>query len=303
MNHLNRKTLKHSTVYSGLVLSSLVLAACVTDPTTPLGADAARNKLDALQSDPNLAPRARVEIREAEAAVLVAEEPLPESDLELGVHRVYMADQKISIAEAKANTRWAEDQRAQLSEQTESARLRARTLEAEKARADAISARDTANAAELSEAAATALATQQQEEYQRQIEALEAKVTERGVVLTLGDVLFATGSSDLQSGNNQNLDKLVSFLKRYPDQGVQVEGHTDNVGSAAFNLALSQRRADSVSSYLTQNDIEARRVTTRGIGMGQPVATNDTATGRQQNRRVEIIIDNPSQGLSAGRTN
>ena len=86
----------------------------------------------------------------------------------------------------------------------------------------------------------------------------------------------------------------MSFLNQYPERRVLIEGHTDNVGSADYNQGLSQRRADSVRYYLTQQGIASQRLSTDGIGMDRPVANNDTATGRQQNRRVEIIIENPS---------
>ena len=134
---------------------------------------------------------------------------------------------------------------------------------------------------------------QQSKDYQRQIEALEAEITDRGVVLTLGDVLFATGSSDLQKDANNSLNKLVSFLNQYPDRQVLIEGHTDDVGSVEFNRGLSERRAESVRGYLRQQGIASRRLATAGLGMERPVANNGTAAGRQQNRRVEIIIENP----------
>ena len=134
---------------------------------------------------------------------------------------------------------------------------------------------------------------QQSKDYQRQIEALEAEITDRGVVLTLGDVLFATGSSDLQKDANNSLNKLVSFLNQYPDRQVLIEGHTDDVGSVEFNRGLSERRAESVRGSLRQQGIASRRLATAGLGMERPVANNGTAAGRQQNRRVEIIIENP----------
>ncbi|ROQ20777.1 uncharacterized protein DUF4398 [Marinimicrobium koreense] len=292
MNKTTIQPLKFKSALAALVfltvlaIAALVLASCATAPDSPLGAAQARSKLTTLQNDPNLASRARIELREAEAAVRLAEQPLPASDAALGEHRVYMATQKVAIAQAKATTRYAEDQRAQLGEERSEARLESRTREVSRARDDAEQAR-------YSEAQGAAEATRQAEEYQRQIDALQAEVTDRGLVLTLGDVLFATGSADLQPGANSNLDKLVSFLNEYPERRVQVEGHTDSVGSAEYNQALSQRRADSVSRYLVQHGITSQRISATGIGMNQPVASNDNAMGRQQNRRVEIIIENP----------
>ena len=291
MNSLATQNVKRATQLTGAVLSLLLVASCATTPT-PQGAVQVRNKLTVLQNDPNLAPQARMEIREAEEAVRIAEQP--EDDEALSEHRIYIADRKLSIAEAKAITRYAEVQRAQLSEEREEARLMARTREVGQAREEADTAREATDAAQKLSAEAAAAAALQAAAFQREIEALQAKPTDRGLVLTLGDVLFASGSAEIQSGGNSNLNKLVNFLKQYPDRNVQIEGHTDNVGSAEYNLALSQRRADSVRRYLIQQGIDSRRLLATGVGMGRPVASNDTATGRQQNRRVEIIIENPS---------
>ena len=138
---------------------------------------------------------------------------------------------------------------------------------------------------------------------QQRIDALEAEATDRGLVLTLGNTLFATARSDLKPGGNTSLDKLVVFLNDYPDRNVTVEGHTDDVGSFESNQALSQRRADSVKSYLMQQGIQSRRLTASGMGETQPIADNLSESGRQQNRRVEIIIANPSSAIPAASTN
>lgn len=286
--------IKRGSQISGIVLSLLLVASCASSPVSPQGSAQARNDLTALQNDANLASQARVEIGEAEEAVSVAEEPLSEDDAALGEHRVFIANNKVAIAREKATTRFAEMERALLSEEREAARLQARTQEANQARLDAERARSEANAAELSKTQAATLAAQQAAEYQRQIDALEAKPTDRGLVLTLGDVLFATGSADLQGGASNNLNRLVSFLEQYPERKVQIEGHTDNVGSEALNRQLSRQRAESVSNYLTQQGIASHRISAMGLSMGSPIASNDTAAGRQQNRRVEIIINEPS---------
>jgi outer membrane protein OmpA-like peptidoglycan-associated protein len=126
---------------------------------------------------------------------------------------------------------------------------------------------------------------------------VEAAAKDRGLVLTLGDVLFATGRSDLRPGGNSTLDKLVVFLNEYPDRNVLIEGHTDDVGSLEMNQTLSQHRADAVKLYLTQHGIQSKRVVASGMGETQPIADNLSASGRQQNRRVEVIIKNPSTEL------
>jgi outer membrane protein OmpA-like peptidoglycan-associated protein len=123
---------------------------------------------------------------------------------------------------------------------------------------------------------------------------MNAKQTERGLVMTLGDLLFATGRSELRAGTVNNLDKLALFLKQHQDRDVLIEGHTDNVGSEEANLSLSQRRADSVMSYLQQQGVASIRLGSSGKGESSPVASNDSASGRQMNRRVEVIIRNTS---------
>jgi outer membrane protein OmpA-like peptidoglycan-associated protein len=136
-------------------------------------------------------------------------------------------------------------------------------------------------------------------ELQQQIQQLNAKETERGWVVTLGDVLFDTGRAELKEGSLSNLSKLSAFLNRYQDRKVQIEGHTDSIGSSGSNQGLSERRANSVRRYLENQGISADRLTTAGLGEDSPVTDNDTAASRQQNRRVEVIIANTASPNSA----
>lgn len=271
----------------------LLFAACATPLTAPQGADTARSELTELQSSPKLASLAPVELKEAETAVTAAE--VPRKDGPYAAHLVLIADHKVDIARARAQSRLYEDQRRALSEESERARLEARTREADRARADARYAREDAAAAR-DEADLAHLKTEtarlESADLQRQVEELNARETDRGLVVTLGDLLFETGRADLKGGATSNLDKLVVFLSEYPDRTVLIEGHTDNVGSDDFNLDLSDRRADAVRFYLAGRGVEAGRLSSAGLGEGSPIAGNNTATGRQQNRRVEIIISN-----------
>jgi len=265
-------------------VASVLLAACSAALTRPEGADDARSKLTRLQSDPQLASRAPVAIKEAELAVRAAEQP--QQDKEEGEHLVFMADRKVDIASALAQSRLSVDQREMLSEQSESARLDSRTREVDRARSDAASARMD-----------TAAAQMQTDALQAQIEELNAKATDRGLVVTLGDLLFATGKSELRGGAARNLSKLAAFLDENKDRSVMIEGYTDSVGSEDYNMGLSQRRADSVKAYLVNAGIASSRLLAAGKGEASPVAGNDTASGRQQNRRVEVIIANASSVL------
>jgi outer membrane protein OmpA-like peptidoglycan-associated protein len=297
---MNTKLHSHKPLIATAVAAAL-LAACASAPLKPAGSAEVRNKLTQLQSDTNLASRAPVAIKEAETAVRIAETPQP--DVALAAHNVLMADRKVDTAKAQAETRFAEDQRPALSAGRETARLDARTREADAAknqvaiaRAQSADAQLTADAARRdADIAQAATLTSQQEarELQQQIEQLQAKVTERGLVLTLGDVLFTSGKAELRSGTAGNLDKLTNFLNQYPARTVIIEGYTDSVGTSEYNEGLSQRRADAVKTYLVEQGVGAMRLTALGKGESDPVGENESAAGRQQNRRVEVIISNP----------
>jgi outer membrane protein OmpA-like peptidoglycan-associated protein len=273
MNTINPRGVMLSKTLIATSVAALLLAACAAAPVKPDGAADARSKLTQLQSDPSLAGRAPLAVKEADTAVQVAEQP--QADQELGAYRVYMADRKVEIARAQAETSLAEDQRTALSANRETSRLDARTREADAAHV------------------ATANSQQQAAELQRQIDVLQAKPTDRGLIVTLGDVLFDTGKASLKAGATSNLNKLVAFLNEYSDRTVLIEGYTDSVGSEDYNQGLSERRADSVKSYLAGQGIGSIRLSASGKGESDPVATNDSAAGRQQNRRVEVIISNP----------
>ncbi len=298
MNTLFRNHASYATILTVAAAVSFTLAGCATAPLAPDGSAEVRAKLNRLQADPSLANRAPVALQEAETAVRAAEEPLTK-DVALGTHRVYMADRKVEIAMAQAATSRAEDQRVKLGEERERSRLEARTREADKAHADADASRVAAASAATAAAGAAAESERKAADMQRQIDALQAKATDRGIVLTLGDVLFTTGRSDLKAGAASNLDRLVTFLSQNPDRTVEIEGHTDNVGSDDYNQDLSQRRADSVRSFLMQQGIGSERIAASGKGEQRPVADNESEGGRQQNRRVEVIIANPPPAVAS----
>ena len=319
MTRINHRGVMLRRTLIATTVASVLLAACAGAPVKPDGAAEARNKLTQLQSDPNLASRAPLAMKEADSAVRVAEQP--QADKELAAYRVYLADRKVEIARAQAETSLAEDQRAALSAQRERARLNARTREADAAHRAVASSERQADAANLAAASserqadaanlaaasserqadaanlAAASSEQQATELQRQIDVLQARPTDRGLVLTLGDVLFETGRSGLKMGAAGKLNRLVAFLNEYPDRTALIEGYTDSVGSEDYNQGLSERRAYSVKSYLVGEGIGTTRLSASGKGERDPVASNDSAGGRQQNRRVEVIISNPAAAL------
>lgn len=304
-----------------IAVCAALLGACASAPTEPDGAAAARERLSRLQADPDLATRAPLAIQQADLAVTAAERP--QTDTALGAYLVFIADRKVSFAAARAEGQLAVDQRAQLTQQRDDMRLQARTDEADSANrrarsaqayageqmrqadsaeqraamsdADASLQRRNAEAAQgRADAAQDADAQSRSDavELQLQIDAMNAKVTDRGLVLTLGDVLFAFDTSRLTAGGDSHLGKLSAFLARYPQRTAQIDGYTDSVGAESYNRDLSQRRADAVKAYLVGQGIAADRLVTAGKGMSDPVADNGTAAGRQQNRRVEVIIGN-----------
>ena len=153
-------------------------------------------------------------------------------------------------------------------------------------------------AAELARAAAMAQDDRQRlerrnaqlEDLQAQIRDMNGRQTERGIVVTLGDLLFATGQARLQADGSRNLAKLAEFLKRNPERTAAIEGYTDSVGSESANQTLSDRRANAVLDELVNQGVAGGRLRTEAFGESRPVASNDNASGRQMNRRVEVIF-------------
>jgi outer membrane protein OmpA-like peptidoglycan-associated protein len=203
-----------------------------------------------------------------------------------------------SKSEAEARAREAERARRETeakARETEQARreTEAKAREAEQAR---LESKAQAEKAEQARREAEARAREAEktkadvEQFLKDLSELQAKQTERGIVLTLSDVLFAFGRADLSPGAVRNVDKLASFLEKHPERNVLIEGHTDSIGSDEFNLVLSQRRADAVKDVLLAKGISPDRILTKGYGKQFPVASNDTDSGRQLNRRVEVVI-------------
>jgi outer membrane protein OmpA-like peptidoglycan-associated protein len=279
---MNTKRLRSHPLIAAAIATAL-LAACASVPTQPAGSAELRSRLNELQADPQLAGRAPLAIEQANKAVTAAEQP--QADPVINAHLQFMADRKISIATADARAQLALDQRKDITDQRAAMQLNERTQEAD-------AAKQKTDAANQNTANAVADGQRNAAELQRQIDDLNAKQTDRGLVLTLGDVLFTTGTADLNMGAGTQLTKLAAFLNQHPERSAQIEGYTDSVGSDAYNQSLSQRRADAVKSYLVHQGIDTQRLTSTGNGKSSPVGDNASATGRQQNRRVEVIIPN-----------
>lgn len=131
----------------------------------------------------------------------------------------------------------------------------------------------------------------QAEEMKEVLGDAEVRREGEGIVINFKEkVLFAFNSADLGGNAQTNLDKLVNILNKYPDTNIEVIGHTDSKGTDAYNQTLSERRATAVTNYLQSHNINSNRLTAKGMGETDPVASNDTDEGRAQNRRVEFVI-------------
>ncbi|HSY05601.1 MAG TPA: OmpA family protein [Steroidobacteraceae bacterium] len=279
--------MKKLTGIAGIALAVALLAGCASTPERDPQIDAAREQITILSQDP-LAPQvaardldaARSRLQEAETA-LEQHRPLPQVD-----HLAYLARRHAEAGEARVQAAHAQQEVARAQEQRNQILLAARARQAEAAQSQARMAESQARAARSqADASAAQLA-----DAQRQLEDLKAKPTDRGMVLTLGDVLFDTGRATLKPGADLALDRLAHYLQEHPNTKVVIEGFTDSRGSDEYNDELSQRRADAVAHALMARGMPADDLRAVGRGKNFPVATNDTEAGRQQNRRVEIVF-------------
>lgn len=279
-------------VLACLALTAL-LAACSSTPERIPELEQARAAVQELERQPNVQEAASDTLGKARAALARADTALEEGELALVAHEAYIARRQAEIgmqltseAEAVAELRQAESRRNEL-------RLQARTREAEQARLlaerRAEEAEKNAREAALSRSVADA-ALDEAARLGRELEEMEAEQTERGIVLTLSDVLFDTNEAQLREGAMRAIDRLVQYLESNPKRELLIEGHTDSRGSDEYNRQLASERAVAVADALVERGIDRRRLRTVGLGEAYPVASNDTAAGMQENRRVEIVI-------------
>ncbi len=213
------------------------------------------------------------------------------------------ADSAQATADAQAGQRNAE---------ADSDRNRADAANANQAAADAQQGQRNAEDQSARDRAAAASSDQQLSVAVQDREALRAKLlaqfnaifatrdTARGLIVNMPDVLFDTGKSTLHSDAREKLAQISGILLAYPDLRIAVEGHTDSVGADDMNQTLSEQRANSVRDYLAQENVPTTSMTSQGFGKTQPIATNDTPEGRQQNRRVELIVSGEVIGTTVG---
>ena len=256
-------------------LVSLTLGACSTAPKPNASLEEARAAYEQASTDVKVVKHAPEELDKARDAMNVANKHWRKKEDRADVELFsYVAKRRVEIASLIAQSN-------ETDRELESMALERRNV--------TLDIRE----AELSKAKQAAVDLQKQMD---EMAALQAEKTDRGMVLTLGDVLFESGESTLAPGAARNIGKIAEFMLNYPERNAVIEGHTDSMGDEDFNLDLSRDRAFAVREALIQSGVTANRISTQGFGEALPVASNTSSTGRQKNRRVDIIFPNaPTQ--------
>lgn len=293
--------MKRNLITSAILAGAVLLSACSSVPLTTPVLDQARGDFIAANNNPQVATYAPLEFKQASDALdkanaaAAAKESLADVD-----QLAYIAKQKIATAQEIAKQKAAEADIANAGQQRNEVRLEARTAEAERAQAAAAAAMAQTAVAQQQAANAEAMARAAQAkaaQLESMMAELQAKKTERGMIITIGDVLFATNQATLTPNGVATVRKLAEVLVQNPERTVLIEGFTDSTGGDAYNQALSERRANSVRDALIGMNVGRERIATRGYGKAHPVASNDTASSRQLNRRVEIVLSNEGSAI------
>ena len=323
-----RRLLKASAAVAALG-SALLLGACATNAPPPAALVEARASVRGAELDPAVMANAPLELKRASDSLNRANalQDKGESLAEIN-SAAYVANQQAKTALAIGRAKGSDNAIAGAVVERERTRADLRTTEADRARAQAATAQGQASSAqaqarmaqdqataartqtdqarqqtaqaeqrasgaELVAAAAlvqTSDAQQQAADLKQQLADLQARPTERGLLVTLGDVLFEFNRADIKPAAMSSLTKLALFLQKSPARRVLIEGHTDNIGSAAYNETLSRRRADAVKTELMRLGVAEQRFSTQGYGPSFPITDNSSDTNRALNRRVEVYI-------------
>lgn len=299
-----------------LLAIAVLVSACSSMPKTTSLLDQTRSDYVMAQNNSKVTNYAPSEMKQAGDALAQANDAASKKESEEKIDKLaYLAKQKIALTQEVANQRSAEAEIANAGKERDQIRLDQRTMEANQANAKANQANAKANQA-IAIADQSRLATQiaqdetvnaqrQAQEAQaraaqleKQLSDLAAKQTERGIVITIGDVLFGTDQARLNPEGMRTTQKLADVLQQNPQRTVLIEGFTDSTGSAEHNQDLSERRASAVRSALQLAGVNRDRIAIRGYGLAYPVAANDTAQNRQLNRRVEIVLSDATGKIS-----
>lgn len=281
---MKNRTLSLLPKAAGLLALGVLLSACASAPQHNPKLVQAQSAYQAASNNAKVAQAAPEQLQKASQALNKAQQMKKRGASKLDVdHYAYMASRHVAIANEAAREQAAEAKIKQASAERD--RMKAQESQQQ--------ARESQQQAHMTR--------EQNAQLQKQLAALKAKKTKRGLVLTLGNVLFALNKADLKPGGARTVSRLAEFMKQYPKRNVMIEGYTDSTGTAAYNQQLSQRRAAAVRDALVADGINPQRIVTKGFGEKYPVATNKTAAGRQQNRRVEIVISDENGDFNKGR--
>lgn len=265
-----------------------VLAGCQTLPAKDPALEAAEREYREAAADPLVQRHTPGELAQVRNMLTRAQHYYSdERNLEQTRHLAYLASTELSTLRAQAQRRDADLQVQQSGAERDRLRLAARDAELQRARSGEEAAR---RAAAQAQDRASAL--------QRDLAELSAQNTQRGVMVTLKDMLFATGRADLQPGVRRSLERIAEVLRQHPERRLLIEGFTDSTGGSAMNQRLSQRRAEAVRTALIRAGVAPQRVEVRAFGEEYPVADNATPAGRQQNRRVELLFSDEQGRLN-----
>lgn len=294
-----------------------LMAGCSSTPKSTSQLEQARSDYLVAQANPNVATYAPLEMKQASDAMAQANGAANDRDSEDKINNLaYLAKQKIALTQEVTKRKVAEAEVASAGKERDQMRLDSRTNEANAAKLSAERATLTAQQAQSDAAAAQRAAQQSQmdaanaqrqtqdaqarnAQLEAQLADLAAKKTARGMVITLGDVLFGTDLSRLTPDGMRSAQKLADVLQQNPQRRVMVEGFADSTGAADYNQGLSERRATAVRTALLDMGVARERIEVRGYGESFPVAANDNAGNRQLNRRVEIVLSDDSGKVMA----
>ncbi|HEX6998151.1 MAG TPA: OmpA family protein [Gammaproteobacteria bacterium] len=254
----------------------------------------ARAVVESLERDPLAQQVAPTRLNAARQSLAEAEQQLADGEpVEDVDYHAYLALRNAQIAEQMIGEERARNELQDAEAERSRVLLQAREQEARQAQSAAQQAQTLAEqrAGELEQQSEQARQAQARaDELEQQLADLEAQQTERGLVLTLSDVLFDTARAELKPGAATAVDRIAEFMSQYPERRIIVEGHTDSRGTEEYNRRLSEERADAVRDALLDRGISSERIEVRGLGESYPVASNDTSAGQQLNRRVEVVI-------------
>jgi len=288
---------------SALAAAAALFAGCASAPTVTPALQEARSNVRAAEADPAVLKYASLDVKKAGDSLRRAEELSARRESPADIDSAaYIASTQARTAQALAKAATEEEAIKLAEADRERARADANARRAANAQAQAATASADANAARAQAANAQADAASAQAQaaaLQQELAELQAKQTDRGMLVTLGDVLFEFGRADIKPTAQNAIGKLAHYLNQHPDRRVLIEGFTDSVGSDSANLTLSQRRSQAVADALRAQGVDPTRVSTRGYGEAYPVASNSSTSDRALNRRVEVYISNDNQPVRA----